>query len=519
MSRISQLTSNLLFLTLVVLISCQEKTSERSEVLMIVKRNYDIPKKSEKVMIPVDWKELVQRVPALKKSLPAVTDKNFGTEVPVKLIDTNNDETPDYLVLDHTLDSNEPIFTFLIKAKDVEQAISSESFAPDSRFEISFLTPLRDYEKQHGKISDLSSAIVTSTMNQYPDIKDFPIYSPNRWNYEYSFFLLGVFRQGKKLNNTDFISYAWQWLDNFITDKGGFKPGVYEMDEYKLDDILPGRLVLSFYEETDQPKYKYIADTLILHLTKQPKTSDGGYWHKEIYPYQMWLDGIFMADVFSMQYAKVFNQPEWFDEAVKQIKLMHAHAYDSTTGLLYHGWDESKNPVWAHPVKGTSPEFWGRAIGWYIMALVESLEYLPEDHPERKDIVTILQQLASAVRNYQDPQTGLWYQVLDKGSQPGNWIETSCSAMFAYAFSKGHRQGFLDESFLQSANKAFDAILDHYMFVDDSGNLHLDQTVKIGTLNPETSKGDYEYYITTERRIDDYKGLAALLFASVEMGR
>jgi unsaturated rhamnogalacturonyl hydrolase len=233
----------------------------------------------------------------------------------------------------------------------------------------------------------------------------------------------------------------------------------------------------------------------------------------------MWLDGIFMADVFSMQYAKAYNQPAWFDESIHQIKLIYDRTLDPQTGLLYHGWDESKNPVWAHPERGTSPEFWGRAVGWYLMALVESLDYIPENHPERKDVIKILQDVSAAVKKYQDPSSKLWYQVLDRGNQEGNWIETSCSAMFAYAFAKGHRQGFLDETYLTTANEAFKALLDQYVFVDDSGNLHLDQTVKIGTLNPKNSKGDFEYYITTERRIDDYKGLASLLFLSIELNR
>jgi unsaturated rhamnogalacturonyl hydrolase len=233
----------------------------------------------------------------------------------------------------------------------------------------------------------------------------------------------------------------------------------------------------------------------------------------------MWLDGIFMGDVFSMQYANAYKQPQGYDEAVHQIKLIYQHTADLATGLLYHGWDESRNPVWAHPQRGTSPEFWGRAIGWYLFALIECLDYLPADHPERKDIIKIFQDVSASVKNYQDVKTNLWYQVIDKGNQPGNWIETSCSAMFTYAFAKGNHQGFLDATYLSSAQQAYQSLLDGYVFIDDHGNFHFDRTVKIGTLNTKTSKGDFQYYITTECRIDDYKGLAALLFASMELGR
>jgi unsaturated rhamnogalacturonyl hydrolase len=487
--------------------------------MVAVKRNYDIPKKSEAVVISIPWNELISRAPGVALTTPVVTDKNFGANVPVKLTDTNGDNQPDYLVLEYTLNSNEPVFTFLIHAGEKRQDVVSATQEADAQFGVSFLTPLREYEKKNGAIADFSSALVNSTMNQYPDLKDFPVYAPDRWNYEYSFFMAGIYRQGKRINNDEYVSYAKRWVDGFITDEGAFQPGVYVMKEYKLDDILPGRVVLYLHEETGEAKYKSIADTLMLHLSQQPKTSDGGYWHKEVYPYQMWLDGIFMADVFSMQYAKAYNQPAWFDESIHQIKLIYDRTLDPQTGLLYHGWDESKNPVWAHPERGTSPEFWGRAVGWYLMALVESLDYIPENHPERKDVIKILQDVSAAVKKYQDPSSKLWYQVLDRGNQEGNWIETSCSAMFAYAFAKGHRQGFLVETYLTTANEAFKALLDQYVFVDDSGNLHLDQTVKIGTLNPKNSKGDFEYYITTERRIDDYKGLASLLFLSIELNR
>jgi len=511
--------SRLLFLAVAILVACSRPASGPDQVLITVKRNYDIPKKSEPVVISIAWNELISRAPRIARTTPVVIDKNFGTNVPVKFVDNNNDNKPDYLLLEYTLNSNEPVFTFLIQPGKVKQEVVASAQEVDTRFSISFLTPVREYEKKSGKISDFSSALVNSTISQYPDLKDFPIYAPHRWNYEYSFFMAGAYRQGKKINNPEYVSYAKQWIDGFITDEGTFRPNVYTMKEYKLDDILPGRVVLYLYDETGDKKYKSIVDTLMLHLSQQPKTSDGGYWHKEIYPYQMWLDGIFMADVFSMQYASAFNAPEWYDESIHQIKLIYEHTLDPATGLLYHGWDESKNPVWAHPEKGTSPEFWGRAVGWYLMALVESLDYIPESHPERKDVIKILQDLSAAVRKYQDPQSKLWYQVLDKGKQPGNWIETSCSAMFAYAFAKGHRLGFLDETYLATAIEAFDALLDQHVYADDAGNLHLDQTVKIGTLNPKNSKGDFEYYVTTERRIDDYKGLASLLFLSIELNR
>ena len=511
---------------LFVLFICFSGVSKGSDRLLVtVKRNYLIPKTSEKVVIAIEWSKLIKQCPQLKTTYFTVTDQNFGEDVSFKIVDIDNNKSYDYLIFDFDFQSNEPVFTFLINSyaqkKPYPQKkliVSSDKIEIDPRLEINFLTSFPDYEKKNGAVKDIASKVVESTINQYPNIIDFPIYAPNRWNYEYSFFLAGSYKQGKKKNNQAFIDYPQKWVDSFIGDNN-FKEGVYDMSEYKLDDVIPARLAILFHQQTGNPKYKAIADTIALQMKRQPKTSDGGYWHKQVYPNQMWLDGVFMGDVFSMQYGNAYNQPEWYDEAIKQIKLIYLHTRDEKTGLLYHGWDESKNPVWAHPQKGTSPEFWGRAIGWYVMALVECLDYLPENHPERKNVIKILQDVSASVKKYQDKKTSLWFQVIDKGDKPGNWIETSCSAMFAYVFAKGSHKGYLDKSYLTSAQQAYDGLLKNYIYVDSKGNLHLNRTVKVGTLNTKTSKGDFQYYITTECRIDDYKGLASFLYASIELDR
>lgn len=509
---------HLLFVILLLAGACAG--AEPDQLLVTVKRVYaPIPKNNDKVTVAINWGELVARMPALKKSSAEVTDRNFGGNVPVKLIDTNNDKQPDYLVFEYTFQSNEPIFTFLITpGKGKAAAPEAQTVVPDNRLVISLLQPFSAVAKAKGYDKNIAARVVQSTLNTYPDPKDFPIYAPDRWNYEYSFFLLGSYALGKKTGTQAFIDYPKRWIDRFIEETGGFKTGVYSMDEYKLDDVIPARLAILFHQDTQQEKYKSVVDTIVTQLERQPKTQEGGYWHKQVYEHQMWLDGIFMADVFSMQYAKVYNKPEWFDEAVHQIKLIYRHTKDENTGLLYHGWDESKNPMWAHPEKGTSPEFWARAIGWFAMALADGLDFLPADHPERESVIKIFQEVCASIKNYQQPN-GLWYQVMSKETQPGNWPEASASAMFTYAFAKGYNQKYLDQSFLDSAQKGYDALLNNFVYADEQGNLHLDQTVKIGTLNPKTSKGDYAYYITTERRINDYKGLASFLYASMELNR
>ena len=189
------------------------------------------------------------------------------------------------------------------------------------------------------------------------------------------------------------------------------------------------------------------------------------------------------------------------------------------TGLMFHGWDESKNKVWADPVRGTSPELWSRAIGWYAMALIECLDYLPAHHPERQNIQSIFQKLCASIRSFQDKKTSLWFQVTNKGHLEGNWIETSASAMFTYSFARGFHKGLLDKSYLDAAEKAYGSLMTNFAYTDHQGDIHLDQGVKVGTLNPKNSKGDYAYYISSERRLDDYKGLAAFLYASIELNK
>jgi unsaturated rhamnogalacturonyl hydrolase len=493
--------------------SCQANGDDK--ILFTVQRSGPRPWPSnETTAIVIGWDEVTRRFPQASSNAIAVIELNFGQSVKSVLLDADGNKKPEALILEFTFTSNEPIYTFSIQSSKQKLAVTKEQPAKTSNAVITFLTKPTEKTK-----SRLSEKIVQSTMMFYPDPLGISINAPGQWNYEYGYFLTGVFRLYEQTQDKRYFDYVQQWADHFIDEQGKLDTTQYRVDEYRLDDVLPGRLFLFLYEKTKDEKYKHAADILKDHLEHQPKTKDGGYWHKEIYPYQMWLDGIYMGDVYSTQYATVFQQPKMYEDAIHQIKLIYQHTLDPKTGLLYHGWDESKNKVWAHPEKGTSPEFWGRAIGWYMMALTECLDYIPKNHPERKDVVKIFQDLSASLLKYQDKKSLLWYQVIDKGDQPGNWIETSCSAMFAYAYAKGAHQGILDKHYLDNANKVFGALVNDYVYFDDQGKLYFEQTVKVGTLNPKVSKGDFPYYISTERRINDYKGLASLLMLSLELDK
>jgi unsaturated rhamnogalacturonyl hydrolase len=272
------------------------------------------------------------------------------------------------------------------------------------------------------------------------------------------------------------------------------------------------------YEETDDERYPTAIKLLRKQLATQPRTSEGGFWHKKIYPYQMWLDGIYMAAPFYVQYADRFNEPSGFDDAAHQILLIERHTRDHKTGLYYHAWDESKMQEWAHPRTGCSPHFWGRAMGWFAMALVDVLDFLPASHRAWDRIVTIFERMIQALVQFQDTDTGLWYQVLDRGGCEGNYTEASASCMFVYALAKGIRKGYLAPKYLKAAKRGYASIIEHLVAVDESGQVNLTRICAVAGLGGEQQRnGSYEYYINEPVVSNDRKGVGAFLLASAEI--
>jgi unsaturated rhamnogalacturonyl hydrolase len=231
----------------------------------------------------------------------------------------------------------------------------------------------------------------------------------------------------------------------------------------------------------------------------------------------MWLDGIYMASPFYAEFGKIFGEPAAFDDAAHQIILIERHTRDPKTGLLYHGWDESKQQRWANPETGCSPHFWGRAMGWYVMAIVDVLDYFPQDHPNRRDILAIFERLMTALESVQDKSTGLWYQVLDQGNRAGNYLEASGSCMFVYSIAKAVRLGYLAKTYLDMARKGYQGILDHLIRVDEEGRVNLERICGVAGLggNPYRD-GSYEYYVSEKTVTNDYKGVGSFILASLE---
>ncbi|GAB3893165.1 glycoside hydrolase family 88/105 protein [Spirosoma agri] len=340
-----------------------------------------------------------------------------------------------------------------------------------------------------------------------------------RWEYETGVLLQSLELVWYRTGDVRYFKYIQQNMDRFVRDDGTIR--TYDLDHFNIDYVTPGRSLLMLYQQTlpNKEKYKKAADLLRQQLAKQPRTNEGGFWHKKIYPNQMWLDGLYMAEPFYAEYTRLFDRDgKGFTDIINQFVWMEQHARDSKTGLLYHGWDESRQQKWADPKTGKSPNFWSRSIGWYVMALVDVLDYIPADHPRRGELVAILQRLMPAVVKYQDPKEGCWYQVTDRGGDKNNYLEASGTAMFVYGLAKGVRLGYLPASMMSYAKKGYAGMLKNFISTDDAGLIHLEKTVSVSGLGGEPYRdGSYEYYLREPIRKDDLKGVGPFIMASVEM--
>lgn len=343
-------------------------------------------------------------------------------------------------------------------------------------------------------------------------------YNGNKPKYEYDLAFLGSAID--ELGNIDkkYSNYMKAYIDYFVQEDGTING--HKLTDYNIDRVRPGLNMLELYERTGDSKYKIAIETLVDQMERQPRTNSGGFWHKKIYPYQMWLDGLYMASPFLVRYAHDFNQPKWFDEVAFQLKEVYKETLDPKTGLVYHAWDESRQQRWCNPETGQSKHFWSRAAGWYMMALVDVLDYLPENHPDRQELISILNDLSEALLKVRDPKTGLWYQVLDQGGREGNYLEASGTAMFIYTFAKGAKKAYLDNSFLGIANSAFDSMTENMVKTGDDGLPTLTNTCGACGLggNPYR-EADYNYYVTEKQVDNDQKGVAPFILAAIELGK
>ena len=326
-----------------------------------------------------------------------------------------------------------------------------------------------------------------------------------------------MLRMWRQTGERRYFDYVEAWTDSLINEKGEIH--LYDMSTYNLDFINSGKVLFDVYRETGNEKYKKAMDELIKQLKRHPRTLEGGYWHKLIYQHQMWLDGLYMASPFMAQYGAEFNRPEWIDEAVKQFALCHKHTYDAGTGLYHHAWDESKSQRWANPETGHSPNFWGRSIGWWFMALVDALDYIPEEHPGRADMISWIQGLADTLPKYQD-KAGLWYQVIDQPNREGNFPEASVTSQCMYAYAKAMNKGYIDVKYKAVAEKAFKGLKDKLLVENTDGTLTLTRCCQVGGLGGHPYRdGSFEYYIGEKMRDNDAKATGPFIMGCIELNK
>jgi len=336
------------------------------------------------------------------------------------------------------------------------------------------------------------------------------------WNYTQGLIAHAMIKVWKENGNTSYYNYAKTYADKFIDENGTISG--YKAEDYNIDAVNSGKFLFDVYEKTKDERYLKAINHLRDQLKTHPRTAEGGFWHKLRYPHQMWLDGLYMGAPFLAQYAAVMKEPAIFDDVVKQFILVNKYTYNKEVGLNYHGWDESKEQKWADPKTGCSPNFWGRAQGWYAMALVDVLDFLPKDHSGRSKLLEILNQVASGIKKYQDPKTGLWYQVLDQGSREGNYLEATGSSMFTYTLLKATKKGYISSDYKAIAVKGYEGILQNLIKDNGDGTISLTKCCSVAGLGGTPYRdGTYEYYIKEPVRADDPKGVGPFIMACLEM--
>lgn len=363
----------------------------------------------------------------------------------------------------------------------------------------------------------LSERIAQSFVRRHPGNVTYDEYmTKTEWNYEQGVMLEGLRQMYELTGDELYFNFIKGNLDHYIENNGAIK--TYPYDAFNLDKIKPGGALLFVYSKTGAEKYKFAADTLMRQIKNQPRTKSGGFWHKKRYPYQMWLDGLFMAEPFYAQYSEMFNQAENYEDIFFQFTEVYNRTLDKNTGLLYHAWNENREQKWADKETGCSPHFWGRAIGWYMMAIVDVLDYIPEDHPKRVELYNILGNVSEAITAVRDHETKLWFQVLDLPEKEGNYLEASCATMFTYAMAKGANKGYIDNKFTQIAKESYEAIMKHHVEIDENGYIDLLNTCSAAGLggNPYRD-GSFEYYISEPTRKNDFKGYGPLLYSAIEL--
>ncbi|WKK59493.1 glycoside hydrolase family 105 protein [Sphingobacterium sp. BN32] len=365
--------------------------------------------------------------------------------------------------------------------------------------------------------SPLYEQIALSEMKRFPELWQLDHGKRLYFAYSQGLGALAFYKLYEKTKNEVYFNYVETWMDSLIGNRGEIY--LYKPEDFHLDFINPGKLLFLLYEKTKKDKYALAIEKLMDQLRKQPRTADGLFWHKDIYPHQVWLDGLYMAAPFLTSYAKYKNEPKYYEEALNQILGAAKHLYDRKTGLYYHAWDALKVQPWANPKTGQSPNFWGRSIGWWFMALVDVLDDLPKDNPRRDEVRTIIDKLATVLPKYQDNE-GLFWQVLDKPNIGKNYQEASVNSMFLYAYAKAVNKGYIEKGYRQVVDKLLAGLQKKLLVLNADGLWDLHQCNAVAGLGGSGNRdGSFEYYVNERIRSNDIKATAPLIMGLMEMDK
>ncbi|MFZ5967791.1 MAG: glycoside hydrolase family 88/105 protein [Bacillota bacterium] len=338
----------------------------------------------------------------------------------------------------------------------------------------------------------------------------------DKWNYEDGCVLKGAEDLYKVTKDENYYEFIYKYMTESIDSDGSIRN--YNMEDYNIDNINSGKVLFGLYEKTKDIKYRKAMDALYTQLKSHPRTESGGFWHKKIYPHQIWLDGLYMAQPFYIQYEILVNNRKSYKDTFNQFMNVRKLLRNSEKELYYHGCDESRQEVWASKETGVSACFWGRAMGWYVMALIDVLEKIPKDLLfEYEQLILVFKEAIDGLLKYQDRQTGMWYQVIDQGEREGNYLEASATLMMAYTLLKGARLGFLPRGYKEYGKHAFQGTIEKYL-IATGDKFILDGICGVAGLgNTPYRDGSYEYYISEQIIENDPKGVGALMMAYSEM--
>ena len=362
-----------------------------------------------------------------------------------------------------------------------------------------------------------SERMALSIMKRHPKAWQIDNHENPKWDYKIGMILTAYEKLYNKTKEQKYFDYIKGYADALIDDSGAFQN--FNPKDHNIDFINAGKILFGLYDKTKEQKYFTALKTLRNQFVDYPRTPSGGFWHKKIYPNQMWLDGLYMGEPFYARYTAEFEKGEKLDDVAHQFELLRNHAYDKETALFFHAWDESKQMPWANKETGTAPHIWLRALGWYGMALVDVLDYFPKDHPKQKQLVGYLNELAVGVSKYQD-KSGLWYQVPNLQTRKGNYLEASGSSLLVYAIAKGVHKGYLPAKFNKVATKGFNGLKTQLIKVDANWEIHITQVCASAGLggNPYRD-GSFEYYMSEKIKVDNSHGLGAFLLAAIELDK